>query len=276
VFWSLWEQSNGQTWTLQAQSGLLDKNLGFGVTVLPAQIQLANALFVLILTPLFSLGVYPWVERYVKVTPLRKIGVGLFVTAGSFLIVAWIEAQLQAGQRVSAWWQILAYAVLTTGEVLVSITALEFSYKQAPLRVKSFVMALFLLSISLGNLMTAGVNHFMVRALSVSGADTGAQTWLHTPAAGRLQVGQKIDFAGRSGVEQVRADGSAAPLEGTYLVAGIDAAAARVSTYALVGADYFLFFAAMMTVAAVLFIFVARKYREHSYVRDAGAAVAAP
>jgi hypothetical protein len=55
-----------------------------------------------------------------------------------------------------------------------------------------------------------------------------------------------------------------------------DAAAARVSTYALVGADYFLFFAAMMTVAAVLFIFVARKYREHSYVRDAGAAVAAP
>ena len=43
------------------------------------------------------------------------------------------------------WWQILAYVVLTATEVLVSITALEFSYKQAPLRMKSFIMALFLL-----------------------------------------------------------------------------------------------------------------------------------
>src|SRR5271170_1411079 len=30
LFWSLWEQSNGQTWTLQATSDLMDKNLGFG------------------------------------------------------------------------------------------------------------------------------------------------------------------------------------------------------------------------------------------------------
>ena len=51
---------------------------------------------------------------------------------------------------MSVWWQILAYVVLTASEVLVSITALEFSYKQAPLRMKSFIMALFLFSTSVG------------------------------------------------------------------------------------------------------------------------------
>jgi len=38
-FWMLWDQSNGNTWTLQAQSSLMDKNLGFGLTLLPAQLQ---------------------------------------------------------------------------------------------------------------------------------------------------------------------------------------------------------------------------------------------
>ncbi|MBU6310051.1 MAG: MFS transporter, partial [Planctomycetes bacterium] len=43
-------------------------------------------------------------------------------------------------------------------EILVSITCLEFSYTQAPPQMKSFVMSLYLLSISLGNLFTAAVN----------------------------------------------------------------------------------------------------------------------
>ena len=86
--------------------------------------------------------------KFFKVKPLRKIGIGLFTIAASFVIVGWIEAQIQAGHTVSVWWQILAYVVLTASEVLVSITALEFSYKQAPLRMKSFIMALFLLSTS--------------------------------------------------------------------------------------------------------------------------------
>ena len=149
VFWSLWEQSNGQTWTLQATSDLMDKNMGFGLTLLPAQIQVVNGLLILIMVPIFTFGVYPLCSRFFKVTPLRKISAGLFLVAASFLIVSWIEGRIQGGHRVSAWWQILAYVVLSASEVLVSITALEFSYKQAPLRMKSFIMALFLLSIEL-------------------------------------------------------------------------------------------------------------------------------
>lgn len=292
-FWSLWEQSNGQTWVLQAQSNLMDKHLAFGFEVLPAQIQVVNALFILIQVPIFTYLIYPAMGRFFTVTPLRKMTMGMFLVASSFVLVAWIESRIQAGIVTSVWWQILAYFILTAAEVLVSITALEFSYKQAPLKMKSFIMALFLLSTSVGNLFTAAVNGFMVEPLRATGGETGAQTWVQIEQVGAFVVGQKIDFAGETGVNVRAADGELQPLAGTYLVAEIDAgasrlrlmdatsrqpvvsegsfdaAAAEVSTYALVGPAYFLFFAAVMTAAALLFVVVAVFYREKSFIRGA-------
>ena len=291
VFWALWDQSNGQTWTLQATSDLMDKNLGFGFILLPAQVQVVNGLLILAMVPLFTFGIYPLWSRFFKVTPLRKIGVGLFLVAASFLIVSWIEARIQSGQRVSVWWQLWAYVVLSASEVLVSITALEFSYKQAPLRLKSFIMALFLLSTSVGNLMTAAVNNLMVRELPGTTALSGPQTWITLPAATRLVTGQKIDFNEGTGLTVHLADGKAAPLAGTFLVAEVNAnrvrlmdnehrqpvatsgiwnsGAARVSTYKLVGPQYFNFFAYVMAGFGVLFIGVAVLYRAQDHVRAA-------
>jgi POT family proton-dependent oligopeptide transporter len=288
-FWMLWDQSNGNTWTLQAQSSLMDKNLGFGFKMLPAQIQVVNGLFILALVPVFTYVIYPLCSRFFAVTPLRRIGAGLFTVASSFLIVAWIEQRIQSGHSVSVWWQILAYVVLTAAEVLVSITALEFSYKQAPLRMKSFIMALFLLSTSLGNLMIAGVNNAMIKPLHASGIETGEQTWVTVAEAGQFVTGQKIDFTGVNGIRIVGAD-KPQPLEGTFLVAEIDAAKSRVrlmdvvqraplktegsyesggevATYRLVGPNYFYFFFAVMTGMGVVFIFVAMLYKEKTHVR---------
>ena len=226
-FWALWDQGNGQTWTLQAESSLMDKNVGFGLTLLPAQITVVNGLFILVMVPIFSFGIYPFVGRFFRVTPLRKIGVGFFVTAASFLIVAHVESRIQSGRVVSVWWQILAYMVLTAAEVLVSITALEFSYKQAPLRMKSFIMAVFLLSISVGNLITATVNHAMIRPLHAQSAQVGAETWVALDEVSDMVPGQKIDFAGATGLSVVKADGKTQPLGGTYLLSGRSCAPAR-------------------------------------------------
>jgi len=65
------------------------------------------------------------------------------------------------GFKPSVGWLFLAYIILTAAEVMVSITCLEFSYTQAPKKMKSFIMAVFLLSISLGNAFTALVNEFI-------------------------------------------------------------------------------------------------------------------
>jgi proton-dependent oligopeptide transporter, POT family len=288
-FWALWDQSNGTTWSLQARSDLMDKHLGFGITLLPAQIQAVNGSLILTLVPVFTYGIYPLVGRFFKVTPLRKIGAGLFVNASSFLVIAWIESRIQAGFAVSVWWQILAYVILTCGEVLVSITGLEYSYKQAPLSMKSFIMALFYLAISVGNLFTAAVNHYMVRPLTASGMEVGEATWITVSGGAPLVYGQKIDLGGANGVQVIEPDGSTEALQGTYLVRAVDrgrlqlmdavtrkplvtrgsfdAAHATVSTYALVGPAYFIFFSEIMAGAAVIFIFVAVFIPEATYVR---------
>ncbi len=86
---------------------------------------------------------------------------GLFVAASVFVVSAWIETRIVAGDKPSIGWLILAYLILTSAEVMVSITCLEFSYTQAPKKMKSFIMAVFFLSIALGNVFTAVVNIFI-------------------------------------------------------------------------------------------------------------------
>ena len=157
VFWALFDQT-ASSWVLQAQK--MDRNL-FGFELLPAQIQAANPLLVLLLIPLFSYHIYPAIERYFALTPLRKMSIGLFVTVLAFTIPTFIQMSIDAGEAPSIAWQLLAYVILTSAEVMVSITCLEFSYTQAPKTMKSFVMAFFMLSISLGNLFTSAVNFFI-------------------------------------------------------------------------------------------------------------------
>jgi len=157
MFWALWQQ-NFSSWVLQAES--MDRHL-FGIEWLSSQIQTVNPLFILIMLPLFSYWVYPFVEKFVKLTPLRKIGAGLFVTAASFFIIAMIQTRIDAGGRPNIVWQIWAFVVLTVGETLVSPTHLEFSYTQGPVKMKSLVMCTYLIAISAGNLFTAGVNFFI-------------------------------------------------------------------------------------------------------------------
>jgi POT family proton-dependent oligopeptide transporter len=154
IFWALWQQ-NFSSWVLQAEK--MDRRL-FGIEWLSSQIQTVNPIFILVMLPLFSYWVYPFVEKFVRLTPLRKIGAGLFVTAGSFLIIAIIQTWIDAGARPSIIWQVWAFIVLTAGETLVSPTHLEFSYTQGPVKMKSLIMCTYLLAISLGNGFTAVVN----------------------------------------------------------------------------------------------------------------------
>lgn len=157
IFWSLWDQSGGE-WVLQAEK----MNLYFlGIHWLSSQIQAVNAIMILAFIPLFQYVIYPITDKIVRVTPLRKIGSGLVLIGVSFLVSAWIERQIAAGLKPSIGWQLPAYALLSAGEVLTSITALEFAYTQAPRHLKAMVQALYLLSISLGNAFTALVHVFI-------------------------------------------------------------------------------------------------------------------
>jgi POT family proton-dependent oligopeptide transporter len=200
VFFSLYFQSQS-AWVLQADK--MDHHW-LGHNWLSSQLQSINSILVLVFIPLFSYVIYPGISRFFPLTPLRKIAIGLFLMAATFLITAWIEVQIAKGLKPTVGWQGVAYVLLTAAEVLVSITGLEFSYTQAPKKMKSFIMALFLGSMSLGNLITSAVT--------------------------RINEG--------NGVPQL------SPV------------------------NYDLFFTGLMTVAAVIFIFVARTFQVKTFIQD--------
>jgi POT family proton-dependent oligopeptide transporter len=141
----------------------MDRHL-FGIEWKPAQIQTVNPIFILIMLPLFSYAIYPALDKVFRLTPLRKIGLGLFVTALAFAIVGGIQMRIDAGETPHILWQILAFVVLTAAEVMVSVTHLEFAYTQAPKKLKSLVMCTYLWAVALGNLFTAAVNFLMQNA----------------------------------------------------------------------------------------------------------------
>ena len=203
VFWALYNQT-ASAWVLQAKH--MDRHI-WKFELLPSQIQAINPLLIMLMIPLFTEIIYPALNRLFTLTALRKIALGFFVTALAFMVSAGIELRIEAGSTPTIAWQLLAYIIITAAEVMVSITFLEFSYTQAPKKMKSFIMSIFLLSISLGNAVTALVNEII----------------------------QNPD-----------------------------------GTSKLSGAHYYWFFAAMMLITAVVFIFVARTYQVKNYLQDEG------
>lgn len=177
VFWALFDQ-HGSTWVLQARQ----MNPFFmGVEIQPSQIQALNPWMVMALIPLFVFVIYPLIQRFYDFTPLRRMTWGMVIAALSFFQVGLIQYQLDAGIELNMMWQFFPYLTITTAEILISITGLEFAYTQAPPSMKSTIMSFWLLTTFLGNFIVAiiakinifeGGNFFMffgLLMLAVSG-----------------------------------------------------------------------------------------------------------
>lgn len=64
-------------------------------------------------------------------------------------VVDWVKPQ----ERVTVWWQVLAYLIITVAEILISVTGLELAFVAAPKTMKSFVTACWLAVVFLANLL---------------------------------------------------------------------------------------------------------------------------
>ncbi len=156
IFWALWDQSQSE-WVVQAQKMDL---VFLGITWQAEQISFVNAGFILAFIPLFNFLLFPALEKAgVKITPLRKLGAGFVITALSFVIISVIQGWIDAGGKPNIGYQIIAFVVLTAGEVLVSITCLEYAYTQAPPSMKSTIMASYLLTVTIGNVLVSVIQN---------------------------------------------------------------------------------------------------------------------
>ena len=151
-FWSLFDQK-ASTWVLQANA--MAKPAWFQ----PAQMQALNPALVMLLIPFNNLVLYPFLNRLgYEMTALRRMTAGIAFSGLSWIVVGIMQVVLDGGTAFSITWQILPYALLTFGEVLVSATGLEFAYSQAPQAMKGVIMAFWNLSVTIGNLWVLVVN----------------------------------------------------------------------------------------------------------------------
>ncbi|XP_023260256.1 solute carrier family 15 member 2-like [Seriola lalandi dorsalis] len=92
MFWALFDQQ-GSRWTLQATR----MNMAFGdsFNVQPDQMQMLNALLILVFVPIFDLIIYPLVALCrINITPLRKMATGMIFAALAFCAAALVEVNV--------------------------------------------------------------------------------------------------------------------------------------------------------------------------------------
>ncbi len=176
-FFSLFDQK-ASTWVLQGQDMVIPHQLAWWPSWLvrdAAQMQALNPLLVMLLIPFNNLVAYPLLRRLgFEPTPLRRMGAGILLAGVSWVFAGALQLAMDGGAQVSLAWQIGPYALLTLGEVLVSATALEFAYSQAPAAMKGVIMAFWYLATTFGSLWVLLTNAAVRNdALTARIADTG-------------------------------------------------------------------------------------------------------
>jgi proton-dependent oligopeptide transporter, POT family len=160
-FFSLFDQK-ASTWVIQGNA--MTKPDWF----VSSQMQALNPALVMILIPFNNLVLYPLLKRFGwEPTALRRMTAGIAFSGLSWIAIGIIQVVMDGGEPMSIVWQILPYALLTFGEVLVSATGLEFAYSQAPQAMKGVVMSFWNLTTTIGNLWVLLAN-FAVRNESIT------------------------------------------------------------------------------------------------------------
>ena len=123
--------------------------------------QSINPAWVILLTPVV-VGFFMYLRRIGKepTTP-GKIELGLFISALSCLVmVGAVYAGDNGMVKVSAWWLVASYGVITLGELCLSPMGLSLVSKLSPPRITALMMGGFFLSTSIGNKLSGVLASF--------------------------------------------------------------------------------------------------------------------
>jgi len=102
------------------------------------------------------IGFWRWLaKKGLEPSTPAKIGIGMFLTAMSFYVMA--IAGLVGGNtgKVSPWWLISAYAIVSLGELMLSPMGLSLVSKVAPVHMRGLMMGGWFVATAIGNKLTA-------------------------------------------------------------------------------------------------------------------------
>ncbi|MFZ1082446.1 MAG: hypothetical protein WAO19_11035 [Candidatus Kryptoniota bacterium] len=138
-------------------------------TISPESFQSFNPLFILFLTPII-VGAFAWLNKKNREpSSPGKVGLGMFVTALAFTIMIFgsiglpAPGSMTAFARVSPYWLISSYFVITLAELFLSPMGISFVSKVAPPRMKGMMMGGWFAGQAIGSYLAGFVGRFYIK-----------------------------------------------------------------------------------------------------------------
>lgn len=146
VFWTLFEQAGSSLTLFAARNTDLSV---FGLfTISPGQTQFFNAIFIVILAPLFSLMWQALGRRGLEPGIPVKFGMALAGVGGGYLFLVWGSQFAGPDFKVGLWWLAGLYLIHSMAELMISPVGLSMVTKLSIARIVGLMMGLWFVSIA--------------------------------------------------------------------------------------------------------------------------------
>ncbi len=123
--------------------------------------QNVNSFAILVFAPLFSIMWLKLDKIHLNPRTPIKFALGLFLGGIAFFVMTQAKHIADTGMKVSPWWLISVYVLLTLGELMLSPIGLSMITKLAPPKLVSVVMGLWMASFAAGNYTAGMLESFM-------------------------------------------------------------------------------------------------------------------
>ena len=177
VFWTLFEQA-GSSLTLFA-----DRNTDLSVfglfSISAGQTQFFNALFIVLLAPLFSAMWNGMAKRGIEPTIPVKFSIALIGVGAGFLFLVWGSRFAGPDFKVGLWWLAGLYLIHSIAELCISPVGLSMITKLSIARIVGMMMGVWFLSIAVAQYV-AGIVAQFASVETVGGQVTNLKVSLDT------------------------------------------------------------------------------------------------
>ncbi|MCF6195478.1 MAG: peptide MFS transporter [Emcibacter sp.] len=171
IFWALFEQQAASLTLLADQQFNLSV---LGINVLASQVQLLNALFIVLLAPVMAWLWVTMAKKHIEPSTPGKFGIAMLLIGIGYIVFAW-GLGVDEGSSKSFMWLVFIYLALTVAELCLSPVGLSMVTKLSVTRIVGMMMGTWFLFTALGNYVAGWIS-------SLTGSDG------HGAASGQLDV----------------------------------------------------------------------------------------
>lgn len=120
-----------------------------------------NAVWVALLGPIMAKAYMHFENKEMPLTIPTRFAAGLLISSSAFYFLS-LSNNFSTDGMVSSWWIVIAYFIISLGELLVSALGLALICKLAPPKLTTLFMGAFLLSVAIGGWISGLIGHWVV------------------------------------------------------------------------------------------------------------------